>query len=90
MTFIQITIPLCETAPRVKALTFRPAIKSASPNGWTIWRGFIEGGWPGRTQDVEFFERAQDIEWKNAKLAAFGSTCRVKGAPKMTQHQGAD
>src|SRR6185295_10142764 len=44
---------------------------------------FIEGGWPGSNpKDVEFFERARDIEWKNAKLAAFGSTCRVKGGPE--------
>lgn len=44
---------------------------------------FIEGGWPGSNpKDVEFFERARDIEWKTAKLAAFGSTCRVKGGPE--------
>ncbi len=44
---------------------------------------FIEGGWPGSNpKDVEFFERARDIEWKNAKLSAFGSTCRVKGGPE--------
>jgi 2-isopropylmalate synthase len=44
---------------------------------------FIEGGWPGSNpKDVEFFERARDVEWKNAKLAAFGSTCRVKGGPE--------
>lgn len=44
---------------------------------------FIEGGWPGSNpKDVEFFERARDIEWKNALIAAFGSTCRVKGGPE--------
>ncbi len=44
---------------------------------------FIEGGWPGSNpKDVEFFERARDVEWKNAKLSAFGSTCRVKGGPE--------
>jgi 2-isopropylmalate synthase len=44
---------------------------------------FIEGGWPGSNpKDVEFFERAQDLEWKNALIAAFGSTCRVKGGPE--------
>ncbi len=44
---------------------------------------FIEGGWPGSNpKDVEFFERAQDMEWKNALIAAFGSTCRVKGGPE--------
>jgi 2-isopropylmalate synthase len=44
---------------------------------------FIEGGWPGSNpKDVEFFERARDMEWKNARIAAFGSTCRVKGGPQ--------
>lgn len=44
---------------------------------------FIEGGWPGSNpKDVEFFVRARDIEWKNARIAAFGSTCRVKGGPE--------
>ena len=44
---------------------------------------FIEGGWPGSNpKDVEFFERARDLEWKNAQIAAFGSTCRVKGGPE--------
>ena len=44
---------------------------------------FIEGGWPGSNpKDVEFFERAKDIEWKTSKIAAFGSTCRAKGGPE--------
>jgi len=44
---------------------------------------FIEGGWPGSNpKDVEFFERARDLKWKNALIAAFGSTCRVKGGPE--------
>ncbi|NOH04409.1 MAG: citramalate synthase [Chloroflexi bacterium] len=44
---------------------------------------FIEGGWPGSNpKDVEFFERARDMEWKHALIAAFGSTCRVKGGPE--------
>jgi 2-isopropylmalate synthase len=44
---------------------------------------FIEGGWPGSNpKDVEFFERAHDMEWKNALIAAFGATCRVKGGPE--------
>ena len=44
---------------------------------------FIEGGWPGSNpEDAEFFERARDIEWKNALITAFGSTCRVKGGPE--------
>lgn len=44
---------------------------------------FIEGGWPGSNpEDAEFFERARDMEWKTARIAAFGSTCRVKGGPE--------
>lgn len=39
---------------------------------------FIEGGWPGSNpKDVEFFERAKDMDWKNVTIAAFGSTCRA-------------
>ena len=44
---------------------------------------FIEGGWPGSNpKDAEFFERARDLEWKTALIAAFGSTCRAKGGPE--------
>jgi len=44
---------------------------------------FIEGGWPGSNpKDVEFFERARDMQWKNSLIAAFGSTCRVKSGPE--------
>ena len=44
---------------------------------------FIEGGWPGSNpKDAEFFERARDLQWTNALIAAFGSTCRVKGGPE--------
>ena len=36
---------------------------------------FIEGGWPGSNpRDVQFFTLAQKVEFKNARLAAFGST----------------
>jgi 2-isopropylmalate synthase len=38
---------------------------------------YIEGGWPGSNpKDIEFFEQAKSRTWKNAKLAAFGSTRR--------------
>ncbi len=38
---------------------------------------YIEGGWPGSNpKDVEFFDRAKSLKFKNAKLAAFGSTRR--------------
>jgi len=43
---------------------------------------FIEGGWPGSNpKDAEFFERAKEIEWQTALIAAFGATCRVGGGP---------
>ena len=43
---------------------------------------FIEGGWPGSNpKDIEFFNQASKIEWKNAIITAFGSTCRVNGQP---------
>jgi 2-isopropylmalate synthase len=36
---------------------------------------YIEGGWPGSNpKDVDFFAAARSIEWKNAKLVAFGMT----------------
>lgn len=38
---------------------------------------YIEGGWPGSNpKDVEFFELAKKQTFKNAKVAAFGSTRR--------------
>ncbi|HTP28634.1 MAG TPA: citramalate synthase [Anaeromyxobacteraceae bacterium] len=44
---------------------------------------FIEGGWPGSNpKDAEFFERVRDIPWQNARIAAFGSTCRAQGGPE--------
>ncbi len=44
---------------------------------------FIEGGWPGSNpKDAEFFERAREMPWETAKVAAFGSTCRVGGGPE--------
>jgi 2-isopropylmalate synthase len=35
----------------------------------------VEGGWPGSNpKDAEFFARASELDWKNARLAAFGAT----------------
>ena len=41
--------------------------------------GYIEGGWPGSNpKDTEFFRRAADeLDLRNAKLAAFGATRRA-------------
>src|ERR1700719_1597364 len=36
---------------------------------------YIEGGWPNSNpKDKEFFERAQELQLKHARLTAFGST----------------
>jgi len=44
---------------------------------------YIEGGWPGSNpKDVEFFERARDMEFKNSLLTAFGATCHAKRGPE--------
>ncbi len=38
---------------------------------------YIEGGWPGsNSKDIEFFLRAKELELKQAKITAFGSTRR--------------
>lgn len=44
---------------------------------------YIEGGWPGSNpKDMEFFERAQtELTLKQARVAAFGSTCKADTAP---------
>jgi len=40
---------------------------------------YIEGGWPGSNpKDITFFKKMRDVELKNAKIAAFGSTRRAK------------
>ncbi len=39
---------------------------------------YIEAGWPGSNpKDIHFFKKATDLEWENAKIAAFGSTRRA-------------
>jgi len=45
---------------------------------------YIEGGWPGSNpKDIEFFRQAERRRWRNAKIAAFGSTRRAK----LTAHE---
>ena len=45
---------------------------------------YIEGGWPGSNPGAQhFFEMVKDMEFKNAKVAAFGST-RRQGKPVST------
>jgi 2-isopropylmalate synthase len=48
---------------------------------------YIEGGWPGSNpKDIEFFQQARRKQFKNAKLAAFGST-RRKNVPVQIDDQ---
>ncbi|MBI2925845.1 MAG: citramalate synthase [Verrucomicrobia bacterium] len=48
---------------------------------------YIEGGWPGSNpKDIEFFAEAKRRKFRNAKLAAFGST-RYKNVPVETDQQ---
>ncbi len=43
---------------------------------------YIEGGWPGSNKkDTEFFKKAKNLRLKNARLVAFGSTCRPRYKP---------
>ncbi|MBW1960717.1 MAG: citramalate synthase [Deltaproteobacteria bacterium] len=38
---------------------------------------YIEGGWPGSNpRDLKFFDLAKRVRFKQAQLAAFGSTCK--------------
>ena len=44
---------------------------------------YIEGGWPGSNpKDVEFFDRMTELNLKNARISAFGSTCRADSKPE--------
>ena len=43
---------------------------------------YIEGGWPGSNpKDMAFFSKAKTHSFKNAKIVAFGSTCRAGNSP---------
>ncbi|MCC5940813.1 MAG: citramalate synthase [Balneolaceae bacterium] len=43
---------------------------------------YIEGGWPGSNpKDMAFFDKAKKHTFKNAKIVAFGSTCRACNTP---------
>ncbi len=48
---------------------------------------YVEGGWPGSNpKDFDFFSRAGDLPWENARLAAFGSTRRPRTAVEDDQN----
>lgn len=43
---------------------------------------YIEGGWPGSNpRDMEFFEKVRGQVPKQARIVAFGSTCRASNDP---------
>ena len=47
---------------------------------------YIEGGWPGSNpRDAAFFSEAAKLEWKNAKITAFGSTLAALAALGSTR-----
>jgi 2-isopropylmalate synthase len=44
---------------------------------------YIEGGWPGSNpKDLQFFHQIRSIPFSQAKVVAFGSTCRAGIAPQ--------
>ncbi len=44
---------------------------------------YIEGGWPGSNpKDLQFFQEIKSVPLAQAKIAAFGSTCRAGTLPK--------
>ena len=44
---------------------------------------YIEGGWPGSNpKDLQFFQEIKSISLSQAKMAAFGSTCRAGIPPQ--------
>ncbi len=48
----------------------------------TMGVSYIEGGWPGSNpKDAAYFEAVHTLELKNARIAAFGSTCRKNSDP---------
>lgn len=48
---------------------------------------FIEGGWPGsNAKDLEFFTKAGSVNWRTARIVAFGSTCRVGKTPQEDEN----
>jgi len=44
---------------------------------------YVEGGWPGSNpKDFDYFTRVRTMKLRNAKVSAFGSTCRVGSKPE--------
>ena len=48
---------------------------------------YIEGGWPGSNpKDARFFEMAQEVDFKNSRFTAFGSTRRPGTTPEKDEN----
>ncbi len=44
---------------------------------------YIEGGWPGSNpKDLQFFQEIRSVPLVNARIVAFGSTCRAGASPE--------
>lgn len=51
---------------------------------------YIEGGWPGSNpKDSRFFKEAATRKYRNARIVAFGSTCRVGSNPRHDKNMQA-
>ena len=47
---------------------------------------FVEAGWPGANpRDEEFFQQVRDLRLPYARIAAFGSTCKVNESPENSE-----
>lgn len=47
---------------------------------------FVEAGWPGANpRDEEFFQQVRDVHFPHARIAAFGSTCKVNESPENSE-----
>ena len=47
---------------------------------------YVEAGWPGANpRDEEFFQQVREIRLPHARIAAFGSTCKVNESPEKSE-----
>jgi len=47
---------------------------------------YVEAGWPGANpRDEEFFQLVRELDLPQARIAAFGSTCKVKESPERSK-----
>lgn len=47
---------------------------------------YVEAGWPGANpRDGEFYQLARELHLPHARIAAFGSTCKVNESPEQSK-----